>query len=62
MVAQASDGKNIATVNVIINVIRDLSVPTFTQLVYPVTINENRPVNDIIVTVEASDNDRQVSD
>ncbi|VDH99244.1 protocadherin Fat 4, partial [Mytilus galloprovincialis] len=59
MVAQASDGKNIATVNVIINVIRDLSVPTFTQLVYPVTINENRPVNDIIVTVEASDNDRQ---
>ena len=46
---------NVATANVIIFVTRDTSPPVFTNnALYAVTINENRPIGDGIITVSAS--------
>ena len=46
---------NVATANVVIFVTRDVSLPVFTNNArYTVTINENEPVGDGIITVSAS--------
>ena len=46
---------NLATANVVIFVTRDVSLPVFTNNArYAVTINENQPIGDGIITVSAS--------
>ena len=48
---------NVGFANVRINVIRNPSPPVFSLPGYTVTINENYPLGDVVVDVQASDND-----
>ena len=48
---------NIGTAQVQINVVRNPSPPVFNLPSYQVTINENFPLGDVVVDVQAADND-----